>query len=63
MTWSIGAWQKFFVILVIAGSITVVLYEFGVRRWSLMRTIFGLKPLPPRVSETLVPIPLEAPTI
>ena len=63
VTWSIGAWPKFFVILAVAGSITLALYEFGVRRWSLMRTIFGLRPLPPRISETLVPVPAEMPTL
>lgn len=63
VTWNIGAWPKFVVILIIAGTITVVLYEFCVRRWSLTRTIFGLRPLPPRISETLVPVPVEAPTL
>lgn len=63
VTWGIGAWPKFFLILIIAGSITVAIYEFGVRRWNLMRTLFGLRPLPPRVSETLVPIPVEAPSV
>lgn len=63
VTWNTGAWPKFFAILVIAGSITIALYEFAVRRWSLMRMIFGLRPLPRRVSGTLVPVPIEAPSI
>jgi hypothetical protein len=39
------------------------LYEFGVRRWPMMRTIFGLGPLPPRAFEPRAPIPVEAPTL
>lgn len=63
VTWNLAAWPKFFVILVIAGSITLVLYEFGVRRWPLMRTIFGLAPLPAREFETVAAVPMEAPTL
>lgn len=64
VTWNLAVWPKFFIILVIAGSITLVLYEFGVRRWPLTRLIFGLAPLPARRrAETLVPVPVEAPTL
>lgn len=64
VTWNVAAWPKFFIILVTAGTITLVLYEFGVRRWPLMRTIFGLGPLPRRQAfETLAPIRVEAPTL
>lgn len=64
VTWSLGAWPKFFVIVIIAGSITMTLYEFGVRRWNLMRTVFGLRALPPsEVPQTLVPVPVEAPSV
>ncbi len=63
VTWNLGAWPKFFVILVIAGAITLALYEFGVRRWPLMRAIFGLGPLPAPAYETVTVIPAEAPTL
>ncbi|HVH63147.1 MAG TPA: acyltransferase family protein [Candidatus Dormibacteraeota bacterium] len=64
VTWRLGAWPKFFAILVIGGTITMTLYEYGVRRWNLMRTIFGLRPLPsPQISETLIPVPVEVPSI
>jgi Acyltransferase family len=44
VTWSIGAWAKFGVITFIVYGGTLLVYEFGVRRWRLMRVLFGLKP-------------------
>lgn len=63
VTWNLPAWPKFFAILVTAGPITLAVYEFGVRRWALMRTIFGLRPPPVEKFEALAPIPAEAPTL
>jgi glucans biosynthesis protein C len=63
VTWNVGPWPKFFAILVIAGSITLAIYEFGVRRWPLMRTLFGLGPLPPPEFEPRAAVPIEAPTL
>jgi glucans biosynthesis protein C len=45
VTWNLGVWPKFGVLLAAAFAITLTLYEFGVRRWGPMRTLFGLKPL------------------
>jgi glucan biosynthesis protein C len=45
VTWDLGVWPKFVVIVVAGLSLTVGLYEFGVRRWAPMRWLFGLKPL------------------
>ena len=44
VTWSLGVWPKFAVMVILAYAITIGLYEFGVRRWPLMRTIFGVGP-------------------
>lgn len=63
VTWNLAAWPKFFVILVVAGSITLFLYEFGVRRWPLMRTLFGLSPLPQAPRQAIGAVPIEAPTV
>ncbi len=42
VTWSIGVWPKFVVILVLVFGLTLGIYEFGVRRWRLTRLLFGL---------------------
>ena len=45
VTWSLGVWPKFAVIVLLGYAITLTLYELGVRRWPLMRTMFGLGPM------------------
>jgi glucan biosynthesis protein C len=47
VTWSLGVWPKFLLILVAAALLTLGIYEFGVRRWPATRLVFGLYPLPP----------------
>ncbi|HZK74777.1 MAG TPA: acyltransferase family protein [Clostridia bacterium] len=42
VTWNLGVWAKFAIILVVAFGITLGLYEFGVRRWGPTRLLFGL---------------------
>jgi glucan biosynthesis protein C len=42
VTWSIGVWPKFVVVLMLVFGLTLGIYEFGVRRWPLMRVLFGL---------------------
>ncbi len=49
VTWSLGLWPKFAIILVLSYAITLSLYELCVRRWRFMRTIFGLGPTRARV--------------
>lgn len=44
VTWSLGVWPKFIVILVLVAGLTLGTYEFGVRRWPAMRILFGLNP-------------------
>jgi hypothetical protein len=44
VTWNLNLWPKFALIVVLGYAITVTLYDLGVRRWKLMRTIFGLGP-------------------
>lgn len=47
VTWNIGAWPKFLVILITVVVLTLTIYEFGVRRWAITRLALGLYPLPP----------------
>ena len=56
VTWNLGVWPKFLVILVTVAVLTLGIYEFGVRRWALTRLVFGLYPLPP-----VEPKPVESP--
>lgn len=46
VTWNLGVWPKFLVILISVAILTLTIYEFGVRRWSGTRLAFGLYPLP-----------------
>jgi glucans biosynthesis protein C len=46
VTWNLGVWPKFAVILVTVVAVTLAIYEFGVRRWAVTRLVFGLYPLP-----------------
>lgn len=48
VTWNLGLWPKFGIILAAAFAITLAAYELGVRRWGPMRALFGLKPLSAR---------------
>jgi glucan biosynthesis protein C len=53
VTWNLGLWPKFFIIVVLVASLTLTVYEFGVRRWRPMRIFFGLSPTiarPPKPS-------------
>jgi len=62
VTWNLGLWPKFLVILVTVAGLTFVIYEFGVRRWPVTRLVFGLYALPvaqPKPHET---VRLPAPT-
>ncbi len=61
VTWNLGLWPKFAVILGVAFGGTIALYEFGVRRWRLSRLLFGLKARPPTRHVTLdAPRPARA---
>ncbi|HZQ49874.1 MAG TPA: acyltransferase family protein [Candidatus Dormibacteraeota bacterium] len=44
VTWDAGVWPKFAVILVTVFAMTLLTYEFGIRRWNPMRLLFGLEP-------------------
>ena len=57
VTWQLSLWPKFGILVVLAYGITLLIYEFGVRRWGPMRTIFGLGPRrksPPPDSQPVV---------
>jgi glucan biosynthesis protein C len=42
VTWNLGVWPKFAISVVVVASLTLGIYEFGVRRWRLTRIFFGL---------------------
>jgi glucan biosynthesis protein C len=44
--WDIPAVLKWAIIVVVSFPIIMLLYEFLVRRFDLMRFLFGMKPLP-----------------
>jgi glucan biosynthesis protein C len=45
VTWNLGVWPKFAVILGMVAVLTLGIYEFGVRRWRVTRLMFGLNPV------------------
>ncbi len=47
--WNLPLWPRFLLLVVLGMAVTLAIYEFGVRRTSVTRFIFGLKPLPPAV--------------
>jgi hypothetical protein len=62
VTWNLGLWPKFLVILVAVAGFTLVIYEFGVRRWPLTRLVFGLFPLPVAPPKPHQTVHLPSPT-
>jgi hypothetical protein len=46
VTWPLGVWPKFFLIVFISFTLVLTIYEFGIRRVNFMRLLFGLKPRP-----------------
>ena len=42
VTWNLGLWPKFGVLVTASLAVTVGLYELGVRRWGPTRALFGL---------------------
>jgi Acyltransferase family. len=62
VTWNLGLWPKFLVILVAVAGFTLVIYEFGVRRWPVTRLVFGLFPLPVAEPKPHQTVHLPSPT-
>jgi glucans biosynthesis protein C len=46
VTWNLGVWPKFLVTLALVALMTLGIYEFGVRRLTATRLLFGLNPRP-----------------
>jgi hypothetical protein len=44
--WPIPDWLKFFALLLSSFGLTTILYEFLVRRNTILRILFGMKGLP-----------------
>lgn len=42
VTWNLGLWTKFAIIVVAVFALTMATYEFGIRRWAAMRFLFGM---------------------
>jgi glucan biosynthesis protein C len=55
VTWNLGVWPKFAVILVMVAVLTLGIYEFGVRRWRVTRLMFGLNPVAPASTKSSQP--------
>lgn len=53
--WSIPDLLKFVVILVSSLAVTLVLYEFLIRRFNVLRVLFGLKPSPRKAPKPVEP--------
>jgi hypothetical protein len=47
LSWDAGPILKYLAVLVIGFPSIAILYEFGIRRFNVVRFLFGLKPLPP----------------
>jgi hypothetical protein len=61
VTWGLGVWPKFALILVTVLTLTIAIYEFGVRRWPLTRLLFGLNSLPEGTTPRFEPRSAEGP--
>ncbi len=46
ISWDISLGLKFFLVTSAALIVTLLIYDLLIRRWNLMRVLFGLKPLP-----------------
>jgi hypothetical protein len=58
LQWAIPDLLEWALIVAISFALIMTLYEFLVRRWNVMRFLFGMKPLPPRPAEgTIQPQP------
>ena len=55
VTWNLGVWPKFAVILVMVAVLTLGIYDFGVRRWRVTRLMFGLNPVAPASTKSSQP--------
>ena len=49
-TWPVGLWTKHLAIVAASFAATWVVYEYGIRRFGPMRTLFGVRPLEPEPS-------------
>jgi len=45
VTWNADVAVKFLALVVVVYTLTLIVYEMGIRRWNPMRRLFGLKPL------------------
>jgi glucan biosynthesis protein C len=59
--WAIPDWLIFIIILLASFTIIMLLYEFLVRRFNLLRFLFGMKLLPRTSTKTLEAVPAGSP--
>ena len=63
MPWDISLGLKFFFVTTAALIATLLIYDLLIRRWNLMRVLFGLRPLPSRKSKNDNETPTHSPTL
>jgi hypothetical protein len=61
VSWAIPDWLKFILILLASFAVVMLLYEFLVRRFNLLRFLFGMKLLPRTRAKTLEAAPAGSP--
>ena len=64
LQWGLPDLLEWAVVVVISFVLIMACYEYLVRRWNVMRFLFGMKPLPPRAAgEAVRPQPGSAPRV
>lgn len=60
--WSLPLWPRFLLLAGFGFTLTLLIYEFGVRRWKVTRFLFGLPPLThsPEAAPDLARLPTAA---
>jgi hypothetical protein len=61
--WDMSLGLKFFFVTTAALIATLLIYDLLIRRWNVMRVLFGLKPLPSHTSENNNKTPSKPPTL
>ncbi len=61
--WDISPGLKFFFITTAALTVTILIYELLIRRWNVMRVLFGLRPLPSHNTEDHNETPTQNPDL
>jgi len=63
IAWDISLGLKFFFVTTAAFIVTLLIYEFLIRRWNVIRVLFGLSPLPSHKNKDHDETPTQHPTL